>query len=221
MVAEAYHFSMHKLLAVLGLLALPLSAQTYEARSPHHRLVVEAKGAGQYAIQVTDLDTKTVLLSSMMKGEHYATNKTGDYEVKVHAGETRHVLTVSAQIDREEETVDLIMGVWLTAPRRMNEISSDVPFRVGGDVKAPVLIHRVEAAYTEKARNERIEGIVIIEATIDRTGHVRDARVLKPLPDGLDQAAVDAVQQWTFAPGTLNGAPVDVLYNVTVNFRLK
>jgi TonB family protein len=55
---------------------------------------------------------------------------------------------------------------------------------------------------------------------IDRTGAVKSVAVLKPLPHGLAGAAIDAVKQWTFAPGTLNGKPVDVIFNLTVNFKL-
>ena len=47
------------------------------------------------------------------------------------------------------------------------------------------------------------------------------ARVLKPLPFGLDAAALNAVKQWKFQPGTLNGQPVPVYYNLTVNFRIE
>jgi TonB family protein len=54
---------------------------------------------------------------------------------------------------------------------------------------------------------------------VDHTGVVKNARVLKPLPFGLDQAALDAVKQWTFRPATLNGTSVDALFNVTINFR--
>jgi protein TonB len=93
--------------------------------------------------------------------------------------------------------------------------------RVGGDVKAPVAITRIEPQYTELARKARIEGIVIIEAIIDRNGNVTDARILKPLPLGLDQSALDAVKRWKFSPGTLGGQPVPVIYNLTVNFRLQ
>ena len=96
-----------------------------------------------------------------------------------------------------------------------------MPVRVGGNVKPPVSIKRVEPVYTEIARKARIEGIVIIEAIIDRNGNVTDARVLKPLPMGLDQAALDAVKQWKFKPGTLGNQPVPVIYNLTVNFRLQ
>ena len=93
--------------------------------------------------------------------------------------------------------------------------------RVGGDVKAPVAITRVEPTYTEVARKARIEGMVIIEAIIDRDGNVTDARLLKPLPLGLGDQALDAVRRWKFKPGTLNGQPVPVIYNLTVNFRLQ
>jgi TonB family protein len=55
---------------------------------------------------------------------------------------------------------------------------------------------------------------------IDKSGAVRDVKVLKGLPFGLDQAAADAVRRWRFRPGTLNGQPVDVLFNLTVNFKL-
>ena len=44
--------------------------------------------------------------------------------------------------------------------------------------------------------------------------------VLKVLPFGLDQAAVEAVKKWKFKPGTLNGQPFDVIFNLTVNFKL-
>ena len=99
--------------------------------------------------------------------------------------------------------------------------TGDTPVRVGGNVKAPVVITRVEPEYTEIARKARIKGIVIVEAVIDRQGNVTEARILKPLPMGLDQEALRAIKLWKFRPGTLNGQPVPVYYNLTVNFRLE
>ena len=99
--------------------------------------------------------------------------------------------------------------------------TGDKPIRVGGDVKAPVAIKRVEPLYTDLARKARVEGVVIIEAIIDRNGDVTDVRILKPLPLGLDTSALEAVKRWKFQPGTLNGQPVPVIYNLTVNFRLQ
>jgi TonB family protein len=82
-----------------------------------------------------------------------------------------------------------------------------------------VVINRVDPIYPAVAKESKISGVVILEVVIDHTGVVKDARVLKPLPFGLDQAALDAVKQWTFRPATLNGQAVDVLFNVTINFR--
>ncbi|HEV7240827.1 MAG TPA: energy transducer TonB [Thermoanaerobaculia bacterium] len=99
--------------------------------------------------------------------------------------------------------------------------TGDMPIRVGGNVRAPVAVKRVDPVYTEVARKARVEGIVIIEAVIDRQGNVTEARVLKGLPFGLDLAALNAIRQWKFQPGTLNGQPVPVYYNLTVNFRIE
>jgi TonB family protein len=104
---------------------------------------------------------------------------------------------------------------------RQESAESDAPVRVGGDVKPPVLTKRVEAVPTAESLQSRISGMVIIEVVVDESGHVADARVLKPLPYGLDAAAIAAVKQWEFSPGTLNGKPVPVLYNVTVQFIAK
>jgi TonB family protein len=92
--------------------------------------------------------------------------------------------------------------------------------KVGGTVKAPQIVTSVEPVYTPEAKANRIAGIVILEVLIGDTGAVNDVRVLKPLPFGLDQAAVDAVKQWKFLPGTVDGAPVPVSFNITINFKL-
>ena len=96
----------------------------------------------------------------------------------------------------------------------------DTPLPVGGNVKAPVAVSRVDPVYTEAARRARVRGFAIVEATIDRQGNVIEARIVKPLPMGLDAAALNAVRQWKFRPGTLNGQPVPVIFNLTVNFQL-
>lgn len=95
------------------------------------------------------------------------------------------------------------------------------PIQVGGDVRAPVKINSPSPAYTEIARKARIQGIVIVQAIIDKQGNVTNVKVLKGLPMGLDQAAADAVRKWKFKPATLNGKPVAVYYNLTVNFTLQ
>lgn len=95
------------------------------------------------------------------------------------------------------------------------------PIMVGGDVKAPEKVSAPPPNYTEIARKARIQGVVIVQAIIDKEGNVTNVKVLKPLPMGLDKAAVEAIKKWKFQPATLNGKPVAVYYNLTVNFQLQ
>jgi protein TonB len=93
------------------------------------------------------------------------------------------------------------------------------PVRVGGIIEPPRKLSHVAPVYPELARTARVSGFVIIEATIDEEGNVRDTRVLRSIPL-LDRAAVDAVRQWRFTPTVLNGQVIPVVMTVTVNFRL-
>jgi protein TonB len=92
--------------------------------------------------------------------------------------------------------------------------------RVGGDVRPPEKIHDVRPVYPRAALEARIEGSVILEATISPTGIVEGLRVVKSVPL-LDTAAREAVRQWRFKPTLLNGVPVPVLMTVTLHFRLQ
>ena len=94
------------------------------------------------------------------------------------------------------------------------------PVRVGGNIKPPTKTRDVKPVYPAIAQSARVQGVVIIEATIGPDGKVNDARVLRSIPL-LDQAALDAVKQWEFTPTLLNGVPVPVIMTVTVNFTLQ
>jgi protein TonB len=93
------------------------------------------------------------------------------------------------------------------------------PVRVGGQIKAPAKVNNVAPVYPPVARQARVEGTVILEATISPQGRVTNVRVLRGIPL-LDAAAIDAVRQWSYSPTLLNGVPVPVVMTVTVNFRL-
>ncbi len=112
---------------------------------------------------------------------------------------------------------DIIFGI----PEGPPAAEPEGPIRVGGDVKPPEKLVAPSPQYTEIARKARIQGVVIVEAIIDKEGSVTNVKILKGLPMGLDSAAADAVQKWKFKPATLNGKPVAVIYNLTVNFRLQ
>ncbi len=99
-------------------------------------------------------------------------------------------------------------------------IDGEFPIRVGGNIAAPMKTRDVQPVYPPEAKSKRIEGIVIIEITIDREGKVRNGRILKSVPM-LDRAAMDAVRQWEFQPTLLNGAPKPVIMTVTIAFSLQ
>jgi TonB family protein len=92
--------------------------------------------------------------------------------------------------------------------------------RAVGQVQPPKLIKQVNPVYPEKARQARVEGIVILEAKADEQGNVTDARILRSIPV-LDQAALDAVKQWKYEPMLIDGKPRKVVFTVTVRFMLK
>lgn len=98
--------------------------------------------------------------------------------------------------------------------------SPAAPHRIGGDIRPPAKVVDVAPAYPPLALAARIQGPVIIEATIGIDGRVSEARVLRS-PPMLGDAALAAVRQWVYRPTLLNGVPVSVVMTVTVRFDLR
>ncbi len=93
------------------------------------------------------------------------------------------------------------------------------PLRVGGDVKEPRKIFAPQPNYPSLARQARVEGDVVIEAVIDASGNVVEAKVISGHALLLS-AALEAVRQWKYEPTYLNGEAVPVRLRVTVTFQL-
>lgn len=93
-------------------------------------------------------------------------------------------------------------------------------FEVGGNVNAPQVIVRVQPEYPKLARTLRREGTVVLRCIIDRSGEVQEVQLVSTPDALLADAAMTAVRQWRFSPGTLNGAPVAVVFEFTVVFEL-
>lgn len=85
---------------------------------------------------------------------------------------------------------------------------------------APRKLRNVNPRYPEIARSARVQGIVILEARVDAEGRVAKLDVLRSVPL-LDQAAIDAVEQWRYEPTLIDGTPVPVIITVTVNFTMR
>ena len=180
-------------------------------------------GIYQFEIHVRDRVTDEVIASATLKAraEEPATMESSRPELHIRAiAHQDGTADVETRFKGGAPMVTrIVMKSEATSGSQSLRIAGDLPLRVGGDVKPPVIINRVEPIYPALAKASRISGIVILEVVIDHTGVVKDARVLKGLPFGLDQAALDAVKQWTFRPATVNGTAVDVFFNLTINFR--
>jgi TonB family protein len=114
----------------------------------------------------------------------------------------------------------------LTTPRRdemlkpLSAPSRQIgPIRVGGAIRPPKKIVHVAPVYPEEAKAAGIQGIVALDIVIDKEGSVTSVQVVRSIPE-LDQAAIDAVEQWHFETTLLNGEPVEVEMDVVVRFTL-
>jgi TonB family protein len=93
-------------------------------------------------------------------------------------------------------------------------------YRPGGGVTNPIPINRAEPQYTEEALQAKWQGAVLLSMVVDETGKPINIHVVRPLGLGLDEKAIEAVQQWTFKPGTKDGTPVAVQAQIEITFRL-
>ena len=94
-------------------------------------------------------------------------------------------------------------------------------FRPGNGIEPPRLLKEVRPLYTDDARRRNLEGDVVLEVVVTHTGSVDRVRVVRGLGAGLDQNAIAAVRQWRFDPARRQSAPVDVVVEVSVEFRLR
>lgn len=95
------------------------------------------------------------------------------------------------------------------------------PVRIGGQIQAPALLHRVEPNYPPLAVDAHMQGMVILEAIVDRDGTVAEVKVLRTAGGLLDREAMIAVRQWRYSPLTLNGQRERFILTVTLSFRLQ
>lgn len=92
------------------------------------------------------------------------------------------------------------------------------PYRPGGGVSMPKLIHEEKVVFPDEARRHFTTGVVILEAVVRRDGSVGNIKVIRPLPHGCVEAGIAALKKWRFLPGRKDGVPVDVYFLVTFTF---
>ncbi|HEV8433656.1 MAG TPA: TonB family protein [Thermoanaerobaculia bacterium] len=97
--------------------------------------------------------------------------------------------------------------------------AADTVFHPGADVKPASVIFRVEPQYPQVALRTRMAGTVVVKCIVDRNGNVRDAEVVTSSFAAFNEPALNALQQWRFAPGSFRGKPVDTWFELTIRFQ--
>jgi TonB family protein len=101
------------------------------------------------------------------------------------------------------------------------EISANPPaMKIGNGVTPPHAVCTPDPEYSEQARRERIQGILVLALIVDKSGRPQNISVVSPLGYGLDEQALNTVKTWKFEPSRKAGEPVSVYAHIEVSFRL-
>lgn len=122
-----------------------------------------------------------------------------------------HFYTLAARAPSDDAQLMNLLSV----PAALPEFSAPASQGVTGGV----LVHKVQPIYPPQALRLRVEGSVLLQATITEDGAVRDLKMKRGHPL-LVQAAIEAVSQWHYHPFLLNGKPVQSQVDVAVDFRM-
>ena len=195
--------------------ASPPKADVEAARAALDR--ANTGGAGQFAAEsLKDAQDSGAALDAELKAQEGKWVKSYDKTKELAVAAKAAGDKAAADAVAGKETADAVAAKEKAdaAARAKAQIA---PLRIGGQIRAPRKVKDAKPVYPAIARSAGVSGAVTIEATIGPDGKVIDAKVVRSIPL-LDQAALDAVRQWTYTPTLLNGVPVPVLVTVTINF---
>lgn len=113
----------------------------------------------------------------------------------------------------------VIGGIISSTPVAVPKVATPQRVRVSAGVTAGNRTRYIQPAYPPLARQARIQGAVVLQAEISKDGSIENLRLVSGHPM-LAPAAIDAVKQWKYKPYYLNGEPVEVETQITVNFSL-
>jgi protein TonB len=113
----------------------------------------------------------------------------------------------------------VIGGIISSTPVAVPKVATPQRVRVSQGVTQGLLIRKVQPNYPPLARQARIQGSVLLQAEISKDGTIENLHLISGHPM-LAPAAIEAVKQWRYKPYILNGEPVEVETQITVNFTL-
>jgi periplasmic protein TonB len=107
-----------------------------------------------------------------------------------------------------------------STPTAIPKVATPQRIRVSAGVTQGLKIKNVNPVYPQMAKIARVQGPVVLAAVIGKDGSIQNLHVLSTASPLLNQAAMDAVKEWRYRPYILNGEPVEVDTQITVNFTL-
>jgi periplasmic protein TonB len=113
----------------------------------------------------------------------------------------------------------VIGGIISNAPVAVPKVATPQRVRVSQGVTQGLRIRYVQPQYPPLAKQARIQGTVVLQAEISKAGDIENLHLISGHPM-LAPAAIEAVKQWRYKPYYLNGEPVEVETQITVNFSL-
>jgi protein TonB len=117
------------------------------------------------------------------------------------------------------QTYGVIGGIVSNTPGDQTHPSTPQRVRVSAGVSQGLLVTKVPPQYPADARDQHIQGLVVLKVNIDQEGNVYKVELISGHPL-LAPAAIEAVKQWKYKPYQLNSTPVEVETQATVNFTL-
>ena len=153
--------------------------------------------------------------------------------------EERHLFGSRIENRYEDHRVCVAPGAWATAQyervtvrdpseivvegetQESSRLPDDISRTCDADVQLPVLVRQIRPHIPTDAMRAKTNGIVMLRGVVDRSGAIRDVRVVRSLEPSLDVEASHAFSQWEFRPGRRNGAPVAVAISVEMTFMVQ
>lgn len=165
--------------------------------------------------------------SSELESDETSTAKSGEVPLVVKSGAQPKIKTKAAAAAADAPAPSVIGMADTDSGESISNLvdsgSSAKPvlqkMNVSQGVSAGLLLKKVDPVYPPNAVHMRVEGSVLLDATISRTGNITGLKVVSGDPQ-LARAASDAVKKWKYAPYLLNGEPVEIQTQITIKFKL-
>jgi TonB family protein len=204
---------------------LPLSGSIYDTTGavlPGVEVALE--GAAQTKSKATTDKSGQFQFPSVAPGRYVLTAELPGFRSLRHEFELSQprdwTRAITLQVGQLTETVKVVERR-VTGTKVPSAGAAAAPLRVGGIIRPPRKLNHISPTYPAAMREAGLEGVVPIEALIGRDGSVVSVRVLSAnVHPEFAKAASEAVKQWRFDATLLNGEPVEVFMNVSVQFSL-